>query len=72
MAAYWTAMDTVKDKQALKELYANGAPWELWTRRGGRSSARVADLPGLGRSDPRADEHRMLHIPEGCAHGWRD
>jgi glucose-1-phosphate cytidylyltransferase len=31
---FWASMDTLKDKQMLEELYANGsAPWEVWKRR---------------------------------------
>jgi len=31
---YWASMDTLKDKQVLEELYANGtAPWEVWKAR---------------------------------------
>jgi len=31
---FWASMDTLKDKQLLEELYANGtAPWEVWKSR---------------------------------------
>ncbi len=39
---FWMAMDTLKDKQRLDEISANGAPWRVWDRATEPTTAPVA------------------------------
>jgi glucose-1-phosphate cytidylyltransferase len=29
-AGFWQAMDTLRDKNQLNELWSTGAPWKVW------------------------------------------
>jgi glucose-1-phosphate cytidylyltransferase len=55
---FWAAMDTLKDKQILDDLYAGGhAPWQVWnnssqprpTARVGKPSARIVTSHAVAR-----------------------
>jgi glucose-1-phosphate cytidylyltransferase len=28
---FWQCMDTIRDRRQLEELWANGAPWRVWS-----------------------------------------
>lgn len=57
---FWAAMDTLKDKQLLDDMYARGnAPWEAW-KRDENGKLQPANMPRRSASSPGANSHARL------------